>query len=159
MEKPSWTAQVAGAWQGAWQGLTAKVLEVLPIDRAAQTAMSWFSVDEAQVAEILSAVRSQLPTTEVLLLGKPQAGKSSIVRGLTGVAPDIIGQGFRPHTQHTERYAYPSADLPLLIFTDTVGFGDSAVNPELTLQELLTDLQQDTQGARILILVVKVKIS
>jgi uncharacterized protein (DUF697 family)/GTP-binding protein EngB required for normal cell division len=156
MEKPSWVGQAADAWQGAWQGLTAKLRQGLPIDRAAQTAMGWFSVDEAQVSEILHAVRSQLPTTEVLMLGKPQVGKSSIVRGLTGVSPDIIGQGFRPHTQHTERYAYPSDELPLLIFTDTVGFGDSASDPETTLQELLNDLQQETQGARILILVVKV---
>ncbi|MEM9977562.1 MAG: hypothetical protein AAF808_08010, partial [Cyanobacteria bacterium P01_D01_bin.2] len=90
----------------------------------AQRVLGWFLVDEDQIASILEKIRAELPTTEAWLIGKPQSGKSSVVRGLTGVSADIIGQGFRPHTQHTERYAYPSADLPLLLFTDTVGLGD-----------------------------------
>ena len=95
-----------------------------------------------QVAEILETIRAELPTTEALLLGKPQAGKSSIVRGLTGVSAEIIGQGFRPHTQNTQRYAYPANDLPLLIFTDTVGLGDVSQDTEAIIQELIGDLQQ-----------------
>lgn len=83
-----------------------------------------FRVRDDQVAEILAAVRAELPTTEALLLGKTQAGKSSIARGLTGGSAAMVGQGFRPHTQHTSRYAYPSEALPLLVFTDTVGLGD-----------------------------------
>lgn len=98
----------------------------------------------------------KLPTTEALLIGKPQAGKSSIVRGLTGVSADIVGQGFRPHTQHTQRYAYPSNDLPLLIFTDTVGLGDVNQDTQAIIQELIGDLQQDSRGARVLILTVKI---
>jgi len=35
-----------------------------------------FTVNEAQIAAHLEAVRAQLPTTEVILIGKPQAGKS-----------------------------------------------------------------------------------
>jgi uncharacterized protein (DUF697 family)/GTP-binding protein EngB required for normal cell division len=116
----------------------------------------WFGISEAQIAEILQTVRSELPTTEALLIGKPQAGKSSIVRGLTGVSADIVGQGFRPHTQHTQRYAYPDSDLPLLIFTDTVGLGDVNRDTEAILQELRQELQQDTQAARVLILTVKI---
>lgn len=118
--------------------------------------VKWFSVSESQVAEILERVRAELPTTEALLIGKPQAGKSSIVRGLTGVSAAIVGQGFRPHTQHTERYAYPSNDLPLLIFTDTVGLGDVTQETEAIVQELLGDLQQQNHGARSLILTVKI---
>ena len=38
-------------------------------------------MSDTQVAEILETIRAELPTTEALLLGKPQAGKSSIVRG------------------------------------------------------------------------------
>ncbi|NJM58738.1 MAG: DUF697 domain-containing protein, partial [Synechococcales cyanobacterium RU_4_20] len=97
-----------------------------------------------------------LPTTEALLLGKPQAGKSSIVRGLTGVSDEIIGQGFQPHTQHTERYAYPSADLPLLIFTDTVGLGDVNQDTQILIEELQADLNQESKGARLFILAVKI---
>lgn len=119
-----------------------------------QSLSRWFSIDEAQVAEILQSVKAQLPTTEALLIGKPQSGKSSIVRGLTGVSAEIIGQGFRPHTQHTQRYAYPSSDLPLLIFTDTVGLGD--VNRPEILQELEAELRQESSCARLLVLTVKI---
>lgn len=90
-------------------------------------------------------MRSQLPTTEALLIGKPQAGKSSIVRGLTGVGKEIVGQGFRPHTQHTERYAYPSEDLPLLIFTDTVGLGDINNSTEVIIEELTAELERESK--------------
>ncbi|WP_069789327.1 GTPase family protein [Cyanobacterium sp. IPPAS B-1200] len=127
-----------------------------PIKRIAHKTVNLFRVDETQVAEILESVRSQLPTTEALLIGKPQAGKSSIVRGLTGVGAEIVGQGFRPHTQYTERYAYPSEDLPLLIFTDTVGLGDVEKNTEAIIEELSQELDKETGKARIIILTVKI---
>ncbi len=115
-----------------------------------------FSVDEDQIAEILKQVKAELPTTEALLIGKPQAGKSSIVRGLTGVSANIVGQGFRPHTQNTKRYAYPSEDLPLLIFTDTVGLGDIGQETAGIVQELSAELAEESRRARILVLTVKI---
>ncbi len=148
----SWTNRIAGVWNNT----TERLMQSLPVDRVAQTAVQWFSVSEDQVAEILETVRAELPTTEALLIGKPQAGKSSIVRGLTGVSAEIVGQGFRPHTQHTERYAYPSNELPLLIFTDTVGLGDVNQDTQAIVQELIGDLQQESRRARILILTVKI---
>ncbi len=117
---------------------------------------SWFSVSEEQIAEILEKVRAELPTTEALLIGKPQAGKSSIVRGLTGVSAEIVGQGFRPHTQHTQRYSYPTDDLPLLIFTDTVGLGDPTQDTATLIQELLDELEQENRQARVLVLTLKI---
>ncbi|MEA5576075.1 YcjF family protein [Anabaena sp. UHCC 0451] len=135
---------------------TSKLTQLLPVDQVTQTVGQWFSVNDAQVAEILATIRTQLPTTEALLIGKPQTGKSSIVRGLTGVSAEIIGQGFRPHTQNTQRYAYPSNDLPLLVFTDTVGLGDVNKDTETIIQELISDLQTETTGARVLILTVKI---
>jgi uncharacterized protein (DUF697 family) len=141
---------------GFWNHTTRQVKKLLPLDRVAQTAVDWFSVSEEKVAEILATVRAELPTTEAWLIGKPQTGKSSIVRGLTGVSADIIGQGFRPHTEHTERYAYPSDDVPLLIFTDTVGLGDVKQDTQAIIRELETELQQDSQKARILIVTVKI---
>jgi len=122
----------------------------------AKKALNLFRVDEEEIKKILAEVRSQLPTTEALLIGKPQAGKSSIVRGLTGVGKEIVGQGFRPHTQHTERYAYPSEDLPLLIFTDTVGLGDINNSTEVIIEELTAELERESKKARILILTVKI---
>jgi uncharacterized protein (DUF697 family)/predicted GTPase len=148
----SWKNRIAGVWNQATTGLT----QLLPVEQLAQSIVDWFSVSETQVAEILEKVRAELPTTEALLIGKPQAGKSSIVRGLTGVSAEIVGQGFRPHTQHTQRYAYPSNELPLLIFTDTVGLGDVNQDTQVIIQELLGNLQQDTRSARILVLTVKI---
>lgn len=129
--------------------------QLLPKGDAGQMVQQWFSVDEAQIAEILETVRAELPTTEALLIGKPQAGKSSIVRGLTGVSAEIVGQGFRPHTQYTQRYSYPSADLPLLTFTDTVGLGDTNRDTEALIAELVDELQR-SHLARVLILTVKI---
>ena len=150
----------SAAWQdriaGGWQLVTDKAMQILPVDRVAQTVGKWFSVDETQVAEILASVRSQLPTTEALLIGKPQAGKSSIVRGLTGVSAEIVGQGFRPHTQSTTRYNYPSSELPLLVFTDTVGLGDIDRDTNSLIQELIGDLDTETSRPRIIILTVKI---
>ncbi|MBD1923007.1 50S ribosome-binding GTPase [Microcoleus sp. FACHB-831] len=148
----SWKNRIAGVWNNS----TTRLMQLLPVDQVTQTAAKWFSVSEDRVAEILETVRAELPTTEALLIGKPQAGKSSIVRGLTGVSAEIVGQGFRPHTQHTERYAYPSNDLPLLIFTDTVGLGDVSQNTQAIIEELVEDLQQKSRRARILILTVKI---
>ncbi len=141
---------------GVWNNASSRMMQFLPVEQVAQRLVKQLSVSEAQVAEILQTVRAELPTTEALLIGKPQAGKSSIVRGLTGVSAEIVGQGYRPHTQHTERYAYPSNDLPLLIFTDTVGLGDVYQEQKAIIQELIGDLQKESRGARILILTVKI---
>lgn len=151
-------------WMNDWKDKAAKNIsngkqrlkKLIPIDPLAQKAFSWFHVSDEQVAEIITTVRDKLPTTEAILIGKPQAGKSSIVRGLTGVSAEIVGQGFRPHTQNTERYAYPSEDLPLLIFTDTVGLGDINQNTKSIIEELETELNQPSKRARILILTVKI---
>ncbi len=115
-----------------------------------------FQVSDQQIAEILETVREKLPTTEAILIGKTQSGKSSIVRGLTGVSNDIVGQGFRPHTKHTNQYNYPSDDLPLLIFTDTVGLGDVQQNTNSIIEELRDNLQQSNHRARVIILTVKI---
>lgn len=158
-------------WQGAvnlWRetqkNVTVQLTQWLPTDAMqlrkayanAQNIFQSFSVSDEKIADILQQVRAELPTTEALLIGKPQAGKSSIVRGLTGVSDEIVGQGFRPHTQNTERYAYPSEDLPLLIFTDTVGLGDIGQETTGLVQELTDELQQENRCAQILILTVKI---
>lgn len=148
----SWKTHLANAWNST----TDRLRQWVPTEQVTQTLGQWFSVSEDQVAEILKAVRAELPTTEALLMGKPQTGKSSIVRGLTGVSAEIVGQGFRPHTQHTNRYAYPSNDLPLLIFTDTVGLGDVNQDTPAIIEELVGELQQESRGARVLILTVKI---
>lgn len=152
------------AWANQWKtratdlfnDATERLKKLIPVEQLTHTATSWFNVNDQKVAEILETVRTKLPTTEAILIGKPQAGKSSIVRGLTGVSAEIVGQGFRPHTQHTEQYAYPADDLPLLIFTDTVGLGDIKQDTQTIIQELESELQQESRCARILILTIKI---
>ncbi|MEM7553505.1 MAG: GTPase [Cyanobacteria bacterium P01_A01_bin.84] len=139
-----------------WNQATTAFIRSLPLEQFSQTVTGWFSVSESQMVEILETVQANLPTTQALLIGKPQAGKSSIVQGLTGVSAEIIGQGFRPHTQHTERYTYPADDLPLLVFTDTVGLGDIKQNTETIIQELTEELKQKNRGGRVLVLTVKI---
>jgi len=148
--------KVTARLSGVWQGVTQRLQRLYPTDWVTQTVAGWFGVNDAQVAEILERVRAELPTTEAWLLGKPQSGKSSIVRGLTGVSAEIVGQGFRPHTQHTQRYDYPTSDLPLLVFTDTVGLGDVTQETTVIVQELMAELQQRDRRARVLILTVKI---
>ncbi|MCL2924781.1 MAG: 50S ribosome-binding GTPase, partial [Trichodesmium sp. MAG_R04] len=154
------TESKTDSWQNhlsrIWHDTSKRLIKLFPVDQAVPIIMQWFTVDEAKVAEILVKVRAELPTTEAILIGKPQTGKSSIVGGLTGVSAEIVGQGFRPHTQHMERYAYPSDDLPLLIFTDTVGLGDVKQQTSVIIDELLSELQQESNRARILILTVKI---
>ncbi|WP_427158222.1 GTPase family protein [Aliinostoc sp. HNIBRCY26] len=151
MKPNSWKNRLTEVWNK-----TTGLMQRLPVDQAAKTITQWFKVSESEITEILEQVRQELPTTEALLIGKPQAGKSSIVRGLTGVSAEIVGQGYRPHTQHTQRYAYPSSELPLLVFTDTVGLGDINQETQAIIQELVGDLQQETKRARVLILTVKI---
>ena len=139
-----------------WQQVTLGIRNFSPFPNLSQKAKDLLTINEAEIAQILETVRAKLPTTEALLIGKSQAGKSSIVRGLTGVSAKIIGQGFRPHTQHTQRYAYPNDDLPLLIFTDTVGLGDVQQETSAIITELLEELQQENKRARLLILTVKI---
>ena len=145
-----------GQLNDLWQTANRKLQQLIPWNDVTKNATKWFSVDDEQVAKILTEIRKELPTTEAWLIGKPQAGKSSIVRGLTGVSEAIVGAGFQPHTTHTERYAYPSEDLPLLIFTDTVGLGDIERETETIIAELEAELQQKAECARILILTVKI---
>lgn len=120
-----------------------------------QTITGFFSVSSEKISEILMEVREKLPTTEILLLGKTQSGKSSIIRGLTGVSAEIVGQGFRPHTQHTQRYDYPSTDLPFITFTDTVGLGDISQDSKAIVDEISAELEQSLR-ARIIILTLKI---
>jgi uncharacterized protein (DUF697 family)/predicted GTPase len=142
--------------QEIWANSLGTVANWLPIQQLSRTIVGWFSLSEAQVAEILQTVRAELPTTEAILVGKPQAGKSSIVRGMTGTSAEIVGQGFRPHTRHTQRYNYPTDDLPLLVFTDTIGLGDGTQETNEVVRELTSGFNnEDNQKARVLILTVK----
>lgn len=59
----------------------------------------------------------------IWLLGKTQAGKTSIVAELTGQSRDEVGNGFEPMTKTARVYPFPS-DKPILRFLDTRGLAD-----------------------------------
>ena len=59
----------------------------------------------------------------IWMLGKTGAGKSSIVRQLTGHSKAQIGNGFMPCTRDSSYFDYPE-ERPILRFLDTRGLGD-----------------------------------
>jgi len=65
---------------------------------------------------------NQLPT--LWLLGKTGAGKSSIIKVVTGNADVEIGNGFKPCTQASHSYEYP-VKKPLFRFLDTRGLAEA----------------------------------
>lgn len=70
------------------------------------------------------------PVPVFWLFGKTGSGKTSIIKYLTGAEDAEIGGGFRPCTRFSQRYAFPSAESPLLEFLDTRGVGESEYDPQ-----------------------------
>lgn len=112
------------------------------LDRLSQTLNP-----EANAALETAFQRSaeQLPT--LWLLGKTGAGKSSLVRALTGLDQVGVGAGFRPCTMTSSRYAYPT-DKPLMAFLDTRGLAEADYDAS-------ADLAHCEQHSHALILVMK----
>lgn len=63
-----------------------------------------------------------LPT--LWLLGKTGAGKSSLIKAVTGNSRIEIGRGFKPCTDRSYHYDFPS-DKPVCRFIDTRGLGET----------------------------------
>jgi len=80
---------------------------------------------QAALEEARAWVDADAPV--VWLLGKTQAGKTSIVAEMTGQGHDEIGRGYRPMTQESRIYAFPP-EQPALRFLDTRGLADCAEN-------------------------------
>src|SRR3712207_4708503 len=68
------------------------------------------------------------PLPVVWLLGKTGAGKSSVVRALTGLSEAEIGNGFAPCTRTAMRFDHP-AGQPVMRFLDTRGLGEAGYDP------------------------------
>ncbi|MCF8008028.1 MAG: 50S ribosome-binding GTPase, partial [Methylovulum sp.] len=77
----------------------------------------------------ISEVQQRLPPPVFWLLGKTQAGKTSLIHALTGDDSAIIGNGFQACTQRSHFYDFPSVSHPILRFLDTRGLGESAYDP------------------------------
>ena len=69
------------------------------------------------------------PVPVFWLFGKTGSGKTSIVKYLTGAERAEIGSGYRPQTQRSEQYDFPSPESPLVRFLDTRGLGETRYDP------------------------------
>lgn len=85
-------------------------------------------VDAEALDAALRAARARQPLPVVWLLGKAQAGKTSIIRALTGSETAEIGNGFQPCTRTARFYDFPAA-APVVRFLDTRGLGEVAYDP------------------------------
>lgn len=79
--------------------------------------------------------RSHRKFPVIWLLGKTGAGKTSIVRQLTGHTNAEIGNGFMPCTRTSSFFDYP-LEHPVLRFLDTRGLGEASYDAEADLDEL-----------------------
>jgi len=101
-------------WQDYWKRLQTTLLEP--------------GVDEAALAASLAEARARMPVPVIWLVGKTQAGKTSIIRALTGSDSAEIGNGFQPCTRSARFYDHP-AEAPVVRFLDTRGLGERAYDP------------------------------
>ena len=85
-------------------------------------------VDPEKLEEALRAARARQPLPVVWLIGKAQAGKTSIIHALTGSPTAEIGDGFQPCTRTARFYDFP-AKAPVVRFLDTRGLGEVAYDP------------------------------
>lgn len=73
--------------------------------------------------------KARFPLPTLWLLGKTGAGKSSLIRFLTGNEEITIGNGFRPCTETSQSYDFPDHD-PWIRFLDTRGLSEVDYDPE-----------------------------
>lgn len=98
-------------------------------------------IDEAELAGRMTRARRDLPVPVFWLLGKAQAGKTAVIRALTGETAASIGDGFRPCTRHARLYDYPDPTLPLVRFLDTRGLGETGYDPAADLERFSSESQ------------------
>lgn len=89
-----------------------------------------FSPKASGIETKIEEIKQKLPTPVFWLLGKTQAGKSSLIRALTGNTAAEIGNGFQACTKRSRFYDFPSTSHPIIRFLDTRGLGEAAYNPE-----------------------------
>ncbi len=109
----------ARSWLPDWEALRRRLLEP--------------RVEDAALEAALREARARQPLPVVWLIGKAQAGKTSIIRALTGSPAAEIGNGFRPCTRTARLYDFP-AEAPVVRFLDTRGLGEVAYDPAEDIQ-------------------------
>jgi uncharacterized protein (DUF697 family) len=113
-----------------------------------QAALLAPKVDEEALQAALRAAHERVPVPVLWLLGKTQAGKTSIIRALTGSDTAEIGNGFQPCTRSARFYDFP-AEAPVVRFLDTRGLGEVAYQPD-------DDIRYCESQANLVVVVMKV---
>ena len=113
-----------------------------------RTALLEPAVDKELLEASLREARVKMPVPVLWLLGKTQAGKTSIIRALTGSEAAEIGNGFQPCTRSSRFYDFP-AEMPVIRFLDTRGLGEVSYDPG-------DDIHYCESQAHLLIAVMKV---
>ena len=85
-------------------------------------------VDDEALEAALREARARQPLPVLWLIGKTQAGKTSIIRALTGSETAEIGNGFQPCTRTARFYDFP-IEAPVVRFLDTRGLGEVDYDP------------------------------
>ena len=96
-------------------------------------------------ARLPPAAAPEVPLPTLWLLGKTGAGKSSIVRALTGAGE--VGSGFTPCTRTALSFDFP-AETPVLRFLDTRGLGEVGYDPS-------EDLAEAERGSHMVLIVAR----
>lgn len=78
------------------------------------------------VEPVLDEAARDIPI--VWLLGRTGAGKSSLIRVLTGLDEIAVGNGYASCTRSSRKFDFPS-DQPLVRFLDTRGLGEAGYDP------------------------------
>jgi uncharacterized protein (DUF697 family) len=102
----------------------------------------------ARMEDYLCKAKANLPPPAIWLLGKAQAGKTSLIHALTGSSRAEIGNGFRPCTRAATLYSFPTEEECFLRFLDTRGLGEVG-------QDSLDDIPALEAQANLLIVVMK----
>ena len=135
-----------------WLVMTSKLPDFDALTRRLTDALgdAWKTVVSPQrdpVVDAEIAAKAAVAAPVVWLVGKVQAGKSSIVRAMTGASEAEVGSGFKPCTATARLFEFP-ADAPVIRLLDTRGIGEAGYDPA-------ADIAVAEQHAHLLLVVMK----
>jgi uncharacterized protein (DUF697 family) len=113
---------------------------------------SWFGLgqlSDEQFEEARRSLLTRVPVPVIWLFGKTGSGKTSFIRYLTGATSAEIGNGFRPQTQTSVEYDFPSSEQPIVRFFDTRGLGEARYDPA-------SDIQAFAEKSHLMLVMVRV---
>lgn len=105
-------------------------------------------LDDEEINQRLSTVKSAMPIPVFWLLGKTQSGKTSIINALTGDSRAQIGNGMHPCTRTAFIYDFPDSQDCFMRFLDTRGLGEVDYEPD-------SDIEAFRDQTHVLIVVLK----